>query len=491
MKLLFAADFHGNRYAYENFFKLATQRNIETLVFGGDLTPKNVAIQLADVYDDREKGGREVLPLDQLQNSSHRTYTDALVSIQRWNQRQGEEKCLHECKQEGYILRHEDNAFYNLQCMIDDYRVLDKLLAFVNASSVHDKNSIADTLTEEDLIVLECFSGHLKEAEKKFDTNEKKAIAQIWTSKFLSKSPRSYTFEELAPSNRIHRYFSQRKMLRELHQQYKSLDTLLAKNKHEKVATWFRDRLNALIEDVYITQQVVELYAPSQFANLADHLPLHQLVKEATSHDKIVAGQRDFLQNYLASQMQSHLSQHTQTNIYAILGNDDVIEGEEDLRHLHSQRLTSYLNTSVAQHSSGLFIAGYPYVKSSQGQYYAAWEKTEEEIAADLEQLAQQSDPIKTIYVIHTPPYNTALDITFDGTHIGSEAVCTFIEKHQPHLVLSGHVHESYVQSGTIQHKIGKTLCYNPGGRHTRKELCAVSIDVEHPEHYERILEVR
>jgi hypothetical protein len=97
-------------------------------------------------------------------------------------------------------------------------------------------------------------------------------------------------------------------------------------------------------------------------------------------------------------------------------------------------------------------------------------------IEEDLEELAKVADPKKTVYVIHDPPYGTNLDVLYNGQHIGSAAVRRFIERHQPPLVLSGHIHESPKASRKIKDLIGNTLCVNPG--QTEAILQAVTVDI-------------
>ena len=93
-------------------------------------------------------------------------------------------------------------------------------------------------------------------------------------------------------------------------------------------------------------------------------------------------------------------------------------------------------------------------------------------IEADLERLASLSDPAKTVYVVHTPPYATTLDRLHGGiTPIGSRALRKFIDRRQPPLTLHGHVHES---PGV--ERLGRTVCVNPGDSMTR--LRAVRIDL-------------
>jgi Icc-related predicted phosphoesterase len=47
------------------------------------------------------------------------------------------------------------------------------------------------------------------------------------------------------------------------------------------------------------------------------------------------------------------------------------------------------------------------------------------------------------ILCTHTPPYGTAVDITWGGTHIGYRALRDFVTEVQPIAVYSGHVHEA------------------------------------------------
>jgi Icc-related predicted phosphoesterase len=92
-------------------------------------------------------------------------------------------------------------------------------------------------------------------------------------------------------------------------------------------------------------------------------------------------------------------------------------------------------------------------------------------IAADLERLAALSDPERTVYVAHSPPWGTSLDRLYDGTPVGSRAIRSFIETRRPPLTLHGHVHES---PGVD--RIGPTISVNPGDSLGR--LRAVRVDL-------------
>lgn len=83
-------------------------------------------------------------------------------------------------------------------------------------------------------------------------------------------------------------------------------------------------------------------------------------------------------------------------------------------------------------------------------------ERSEAELREDLE--SNLEIPENTILLTHSPPFYTELDKTRTGLHAGSKAVLDFINKHQPLLVVCGHIHEA---QGKIA--IEKTIVINPG----------------------------
>lgn len=62
------------------------------------------------------------------------------------------------------------------------------------------------------------------------------------------------------------------------------------------------------------------------------------------------------------------------------------------------------------------------------------------------------------VFVPHAPPRDTSLDKIMLGRHVGSTAVRTFIEAHQPDLVVCGHIHEARGQDS-----IGRSKMINCG----------------------------
>ena len=107
-------------------------------------------------------------------------------------------------------------------------------------------------------------------------------------------------------------------------------------------------------------------------------------------------------------------------------------------------------------------------------------------IREDLAALPIPEDYRRAIYVMHSPPYGTKLDMIQGGRFVGSRAIRSFIEARQPLLTLHGHIHESPAVSGGYLERIGETLAVNPGQELEveggRIRLHAVLFEAEDPE---------
>jgi Icc-related predicted phosphoesterase len=114
-------------------------------------------------------------------------------------------------------------------------------------------------------------------------------------------------------------------------------------------------------------------------------------------------------------------------------------------------------------------------------------ECSEEDLTTKIDVLARQiQDLSRAIFNIHVPPYGTGLDAApeLDGDmrlkrggaiskSVGSTAVRDAILEHQPLLSLHGHIHES---RGI--HRLGRTLCINPGSSYSDWQLQGVIVDL-------------
>ena len=62
------------------------------------------------------------------------------------------------------------------------------------------------------------------------------------------------------------------------------------------------------------------------------------------------------------------------------------------------------------------------------------------------------------ILMVHTPPQGEVVDRLPSGAHVGSPGVRALIEKFQPAVVVTGHIHE-----GAGEERIGRSHVLNPG----------------------------
>jgi hypothetical protein len=110
-------------------------------------------------------------------------------------------------------------------------------------------------------------------------------------------------------------------------------------------------------------------------------------------------------------------------------------------------------------------------------------------IREELAELAGDADQSRTIWLFHTPPHGTGLDLADLGgrrvdhvpldPEVGSIAVREFIETRQPRLTLHGHIHEAVRTSGRWRVRLGATWAL--AGAHHGPELPLVRFDPADP----------
>jgi len=91
---------------------------------------------------------------------------------------------------------------------------------------------------------------------------------------------------------------------------------------------------------------------------------------------------------------------------------------------------------------------------------------SDDTIEKDLNRISEDIER-PFIFVSHSPPYDTPLDVIYNGQHVGSLSIRRFIEKwSRKGLLLAsfhGHIHESPSRSGAIHTKIESSFSINPG----------------------------
>jgi uncharacterized protein len=179
-----------------------------------------------------------------------------------------------------------------------------------------------------------------------------------------------------------------------------------------------------------------------------------------TAAGDIAQSQGEFIQFYLIPRLRE-FQKKTGKDVFLIMGNDDVKVNKDLVEKGGAEGAFTPVNMKAVPFGDK-FIAGYSHINEAPF-LLKDWEKSEEEILADLRRLAKKSDPKKTIYMMHAPPFGTPLDIIYSGRHVGSMAIRRFIEEAKPLMTLHGHIHESPQMSGDWKDVISGTVCLNPG----------------------------
>ena len=120
--------------------------------------------------------------------------------------------------------------------------------------------------------------------------------------------------------------------------------------------------------------------------------------------------------------------------------------------------VSDYISSKgISLHERELKISDYTiggFGGSNKSPFGTPSEYEEDHIMAGLSKLSYKN----MVLVTHVPPYGTKLDRIGNNKSIGSNSVRTIIEKKQPLVAISGHVHESRA----IDY-LGKTALLNPG----------------------------
>ncbi|MFH0837134.1 MAG: metallophosphoesterase [Candidatus Aenigmatarchaeota archaeon] len=115
----------------------------------------------------------------------------------------------------------------------------------------------------------------------------------------------------------------------------------------------------------------------------------------------------------------------------------------------------------VSLHGRGVIIDGVGFYGygGAKTPFGTSLEPDENELKKGLEKAYTSVQKAKyKIQITHNPPANTKLDHVYTGAHVGSDVVREFIEKHQPDVAVSAHIHE-----GRGVDEIGRTKLLNAG----------------------------
>ncbi len=232
-------------------------------------------------------------------------------------------------------------------------------------------------------------------------------------------------------------------------------------------------------------------------------------------YEDMVPNQKIFIDQFLSPFFKRMLETTSVQQIFLIPGNWDL--GYPYLLKKPTERIVD-LNQRSYRLKNGYELIGYPFVPPTpfrpkdyekmddreapwppqkNPSYIRSSDQTDqltpidpylylrgrETIEEDLDRLPKPLYQKRTIYIMHSPPFGTRLDLIQGGKSAGSRSIKTFIEKNQPLLTLHGHIHESPELSGAYMDRIGETLSINPGqfiwtSRDVHK-LQAVTFEIE------------
>ena len=173
----------------------------------------------------------------------------------------------------------------------------------------------------------------------------------------------------------------------------------------------------------------------------------------------------------------------TGIRVFVCPGNDDQLEVDEVVANAKTVELGEGRVVEI----DGFQLASSGWANRTPWDTYR--EEDEDVLLERIERMVANvtTPPERTIFSLHCPPHNTGLDeapqLTADMSlkdagratvPVGSTAVRQTIERHQPALSLHGHIHEA---RGT--HRLGKTLCINPGSSYEQGQLLGVVVDID------------
>ena len=224
------------------------------------------------------------------------------------------------------------------------------------------------------------------------------------------------------------------------------------------------------------------------------------IVPHELSHEKrigSVKAQREYLSAEFVPAIREFKERNPDTLIFLDMANDDYILNRQILQehegkllgllHMKVQRLTEevdivgYMSVPITPFmikdwekpdtkedpfpGANISLNGYSSI-SGKKEKYRMNPSSDDTIENDLALLSQRiTKPF--IFVSHSPPYGTDLDVLSSGENVGSRAVLDFVTRwaKDGRLLASfhGHIHESPAVSGSICTMIEGAQCINPG----------------------------
>ncbi|MFA6991866.1 MAG: metallophosphoesterase [Candidatus Gracilibacteria bacterium] len=431
-RFAFGTDFHGNLRNIDQFLAIAKERNVDHVIFGGDVAPKRMAVKFSD--------GKAVC-------------IDDPDNLKLW-----ESDDLYE---NGFMLFEEDidaNSFLKLIPIF-------KKLAGRRESKMETKGN----LELDEILLLEKHKKHIVDFLKS-DAGKKLLESYLRESSKMpygqvDSDPEGFT-DALIDFLKNEYLFSKN-----------LLNSEIGKN-------MFTEGERKRFSDNFFKLKAVDI--DGMFAHIGNYgtlfakweginqkLNLHSTEQRKVFFDDFMRRIREFKKDFKGT-------------ISIILGNDDPTEYIEYLKEVQREGLLFDCTNRIVTLSKDIEVIGYSNVPPMSEVAYDDWFKDEDDIDEDLNTLGAKKSRKFLIANIHCPPCDTKLSkavMRGQMTDLGSLAVLSFIREFKPDVVLCGHTHESWRISGVVREKIGNTMVFNPGAS---EKNCRILIgSLEKPEKFE------
>lgn len=176
----------------------------------------------------------------------------------------------------------------------------------------------------------------------------------------------------------------------------------------------------------------------------------------------LIAGDlTSFDESSVAADLINRIRKYNQ-NVYAVHGNCDT---HETAKYLEDQGIS--LHQNFIEHHN-MYFTGLGGVLPTRARLSSVYNSFETFVDCAMN---QNGNKVPIIFVTHQPALETKVDLADSGHHGGSMSIRNIIEKLEPILAISGHIHEA---RGTDT--IGNTVLVNPG---PLKNGCYAKIDID------------
>jgi Icc-related predicted phosphoesterase len=432
----FCTDIHGNMHAVDRFLEIAKLHDVDHVIFGGDIAPKRLAVELAD--------------------GSGVSVDAATVHIGATNE------AATALEHAGHILTRSTLTSEQLRKAIPIAQFLSQSY---NVKRIAERPTSEEDLTIVRQILVPALRDYLTSRDGSVLLEKIRAASWVQGARDVTPDRvcEALSIEfGIAHVNGNSQITDLRERNRLMIENENANETIVQQKMLDTLQVWSID--------------VTDLIAECMRAGL----PWHAWQRMAFSLDEYaLEGQRAFVERLIARIRETRTKLQT---VSIILGNDDHVELTEILDDAAHANHIIHATNRVVDLSRTTQILGYANVPPLNVRYNA-WFRPEEGIAKDLEDLHRETrEHARLIANIHCPPMDSilALGKKRDGTidEFGSRGVRVYVDESKPHLVLTGHIHEPYTVNGNrFVEQHGNTTLINPGASEYAPRIAVGSID--------------